>query len=152
MDFVSATVWTLHVVFAAFWTGSVLFVAATVIPAGATGDIGSDALSSIIGRLRTVTRVSAFVSFLTGGYMAGATYTVEQLTGTGRGHLVLTMLVLWFVLAGLVEAGSSKLRSGIDAGKLREPVRNSRSLFLAAAAVSILLLITGGVLASNAVA
>ena len=152
MDIVPASVWTLHVAFAALWTGSVLFVTATVIPAGAAGDVGAEALSAIVGRLRTFTRVSALVLFLTGGHMAGTTYTVERLTGTGRGHLVLTMLVLWLVLAGLVEAGAGKLLSGVDAGKLREPVRDSRTLFHAAAAVSVLLLITGGVLASNVVA
>ncbi|SEH39354.1 hypothetical protein SAMN05192561_101492 [Halopenitus malekzadehii] len=152
MDLIPAAVWTLHVAFAALWTGSVLFVSATVVPAATSATIGTDAIASIVGRLQLVTRLSAVVLFATGGHMAGTTYTIERLTGTGRGHLVLTMLVLWFVLAALVEIGSKKLLSGVSTDKLREPARDARPLFLGAAVVSVLLLVTAGVLASNVVA
>lgn len=148
MDIVTAAVWTIHVAFASLWTGSVLFVTVAVLPRGVTGEIGSDVLGGLVGKLRTITRVSALLLLLTGGHMAAALYTAESLTGSGRGHVVLTMLVLWFLLAGAVEAGSGRLQSGLDDDKLREPARDARPVFYAAAVLAVLLLGTAGILAT----
>jgi len=82
--------------------------------------------------------------------MAGTLYTVDSLTGTGRGHLVLTMLALWFVTTGLVEVASGKLTSGLDAGKLRGPARDAKPFFYGAAGLSVVLILTAGLLASPA--
>lgn len=86
----------LHVLFAGLWTGSILFVSLAGLPDG-----GAD-------WLRYISRASALVLLLTGGHLAGTRYTVESLTGTTAGWAVLTMLVLWAVLTGLVEVAASK--------------------------------------------
>ncbi|WP_058365645.1 hypothetical protein [Haloparvum sedimenti] len=152
MSVLDAVMWTVHVAFAALWTGSVLFVVATILPSATAGEIGSEAFGSIVDRLRWITRISAVAFLASGGHMAGTRYDVGTLTGTGNGHLVLTMLGLWVVLTGLVEVAGSKVESGVDEGKLREPARDAKPFFLAAAAVAVLLLITAGLLASNALA
>jgi hypothetical protein len=72
----------------------------------------------------------------------------DRTTGTGRGHLVLTMIALWFLITGLVEVGSGKLTSGLDAGKLREPARDAKPFLYGAAGLSVALIVTAGVLAT----
>lgn len=151
MSVLDATMWTVHVAVAALWTGSVLFVTTAVLPSATAGDAADAVFGAIVSKLRWITRFSALALLITGGHMAASRYTVETLTGTGRGHLVLSMFVLWFVLAGLVEAASGKVSSGLDAGKLREPARNAKPLFTGAAVVSVLLLVTAGLLASDVV-
>ncbi|MWV63326.1 transporter [Halorubrum sp. JWXQ-INN 858] len=148
MELIHAVMWSLHVGFAVLWTGSVLFVTVAVLPPATRGEIGADALASLVGRLRWITRIAAVAFLVTGGHMAGTLYTVETLTGTGRGHLVLTMLALWFLATGLVEAAGGKLVSGLDAGKLREPARDAKPLFYGAAALSVGLIVTAGLLAN----
>lgn len=148
MDVINPVMWSLHVAFAILWTGSVLFVTLAVLPPALRGDIGSDALAAIVGRLRWTTRIAAIAFVVTGGHMAGTLYTFESLTGTGRGHLVVTMLVLWFLITGLVEVASSKLTSRLDVGKSREPASDAKPFFYGAAGLSVVLLGTAGVLAS----
>lgn len=148
MDVINPVMWSLHVGFAILWTGSVLFVTLAVLPPALRGDVGGGALAAIVGRLRWTTRIAAIAFVVTGGHMAGNLYTFESLTGTGRGHLVVTMLVLWFLITGLVEVASGKLTSGLDAGKLREPARDAKPFFYGAAGLSVVLLGTAGVLAS----
>jgi len=58
------------------------------------------------------------------------------------------MIALWFLITGLVEVGSGKLTSGLDAGKLREPARDAKPFFYGAAGLSVALIITAGLLAS----
>lgn len=143
---VDSTMYLLHGLFAALWTGSVLFVAIAVLPAAGDGAFGPDALRMIVGRLRWITRTSALVTLLTGGHMAETYYTVDSLTGTGRGHLVLTMVALWLLLAAVVEIGSARARRSLDRGKKREPARLAKPFYYAGAAVSIGLLMVAGVL------
>lgn len=119
----------LHVLFAGLWTGSVLFVSLAGLPSGG------------VDRLRYVSRASALVLLLTGGHMAGTSYTAESLTGTTAGWAVLAMLVLWAALAGLVEVGASKYESGGPEA--------AGTLFRAAGVVAALLLIDGGLLAAG---
>lgn len=148
MDIINPVMWSLHVGFAILWTGSVLFVSLAVLPAALRGDIGTEPLGAIVGRLRWITRIAALAFIVSGGHMAGTLYTFESLTGTGRGHLVLAMLVLWFVITGLVEVAGGKLTAGLDAGKLREPARDAKPFFYGAAGLSVLLILTAGLLAS----
>jgi hypothetical protein len=142
--------YVLHMIFAAALTGSVLYVALFVNPAAVTGDIGNEAFARVTSGLTTVTRASAVVLLLTGGHQAGTLYTFETLLGTGRGHLVVTMLVLWVAMTGLVEVAGSKLRDGLDAGKLREPAREARPFLRGAAVLAVLLLVDAGLLAAPA--
>ncbi|WP_340099237.1 transporter [Salinibaculum salinum] len=146
MSLVNAGVYVVHLLVAALWTGSVLFVAYAVLPLGKDGSLNAAPLGALAGKLTTVSRASALVLFLTGGHMAAYAYTVESLTGSPRGHLVLGMLVLWFVLAGLVEVGASKITDGTDQDKVREPARNASPFFQAGAVVALLLLVDAGLL------
>jgi uncharacterized membrane protein len=146
---VDAAAATVHLLFAGLWTGSVLFVTYAVLPTAVAGRIDADPLRTIVGRLTTVSRASALLLLLSGGHMAGTGYTAESLFGTGRGHLVLTMVLLWFLLAGLVEVGASRMRDGLDRQKVRSPARSARRLFQAAAVVALLLLVDAGLLAGG---
>jgi hypothetical protein len=132
--------------FAALWTGSVVFVTAGVLPTAMAGDSNPGPLTSMIGRLKTISRASALLLFLTGGHLAATQYGASALLSSRRGYLVVAMLVLWFVLAGLVEVGSGKLIDGFGQQKLRAPAREARPFFLGASAVSVLLLLDAGIL------
>jgi hypothetical protein len=151
MSLLNAGVYAVHMIFAALWTGSVLFTAYVVLPLGRNGDLNATPLRTVAGKLTTVSRSSAAVLFLTGGHMAAAAagYTVESLTGTPRGHLVISMIVLWFALAGLVEVGTSKLTDGTGKDKVREPAHEATRLFQGASVVSVLLLVVAGLLIAN---
>jgi uncharacterized membrane protein len=138
-----------HLLFAGLWTGSVIFVAYGVLPTARAGEINAGPLAAITGKLTTVSRASSVVLFLTGGHLAGTGYTVESLTGSPRGHLVLAMVALWLVLTALVEVGAGTLRDGTGADKVRAPARNATRTFQAAALVALLLLLVAGALAGN---
>lgn len=144
MSAVDAAIYGIHLVFAGLWSGAVLFMTYAVLPTAMNGESGPGPLSYIVGKLQTVSRASALLLFLTGGHLAGTKYTGESLLGTGRGHLVIAMIVLWFLLAGLVEVGSSKLTDGFDRKKVRQPARDARPFLLGASLVAILLLLDAG--------
>jgi len=141
--------YAVHLLFAGVWTGSVVFVTWGVLPTARNGDANAAPLASIVGKLKVVSRASALVLLLSGGHLAGTLYTVDSLTGGSRGHLVLTMVALWFLLAALVEIGASKLSGGFDEMKVREPAREARPVLIAASVVACLLLLNGGVLAGG---
>lgn len=146
MQSVAIGVSIVHLIFAALWTGSVAFVTLAVLPTAMSGESEPAPLSSMIERLQTVSRTSAVLLLLTGGHLAASQYTFGTLTGNIRGNLVIAMLVLWFLLAGLVEVGSSKLLDGFDEQKLRAPARNARPFFFGASVVALLLLVDAGYL------
>lgn len=137
-----------HLVFAGLWTGSVLYFVGAVLPLAREGEVNAAPLSALTDRLTWITRVSALLLFLTGGHIAAQRYTAERLTGDPDGHLVLTMVALWLILAVVVEFGARRLQQGFDRQKVREPARNNRWLFGVAGLVSILLLIVAGMLMS----
>ncbi|MFC6725187.1 CopD family protein, partial [Halobium palmae] len=132
MVLVDALAATVHLLFAGLWTGSVLFVTYAVLPTAVAGDIDVDPLRTIVTRLSTVSKASSLALLLSGGYMATTRYGVDSLLGSGRGHLVLAMVALWFVLSGLVETATSRMRDGLDERKVRTPARDTRRLFRAA--------------------
>lgn len=125
----------LHLVFAGFWTGGVLFVATGIIPIGGRDGVGPAALAAITTRLTTVSRVSAVIMLVTGGHIAAERYTAESLTGTTAGHAVLAMVVLWLALAALVEIGASRVND-----------ETGTQAFYAAGVVAVLLLLDAGLL------
>ncbi len=149
MSLIDAGAYAIHLLFAGLWAGSVLFVWYAILPLAREGDLNAAPLGSVAGKLKRVSRTSALLLLLTGGHMAARRYTVDTLTGSGGGHLVLTMLALWFVLAGLVEVGTGKLVDGADRQKVREPAREAGRLFQAGALVAVLLLLDAGVLVAN---
>ncbi|MFD1686881.1 CopD family protein [Halobellus litoreus] len=140
---------TLHVLLGALWVGSVVFVAGAILPAAVEGALDAAPLETIADRLVYLSRGASVVMLLTGGHLAGTRYTVESLTGTGRGHLVLAMLALWLVLAALVEVGRSRLVDGLQEKRVRTPAAEVTTIFRAAAVVGILLLVDAGLLASG---
>lgn len=150
MEPIDVTAYVLHSVFAGLWTGSVLFVALGVLPLARDGSLNATPLGSIAGRLTTISRASSLLLLLTGAYMGVArSYTVDSLTGSTGGHLLISMVVLWFLLAGMVEVGASKLRDGADQEKVREPARDARKFLLAGSILGILLLANAGLIAAH---
>ena len=143
---VDAAVYAIHLLFAGLWTGSVLFVAYAVLPAARNGDLSAGLLGTLAGKLTTVSRASATLLLLTGGHLAAQRYTVTSLTGSLAGYNVLAMLALWFVLAGLVEVGTSRLVDGTGRDKVRAPAAAARPFILGASVTAVLLLFNAGVL------
>ncbi len=147
MSIVHAVMWSLHIGFAVLWTGSVLFVSIAVVPPATRGDVGRELLASVVGRLRWITRIGALAFVATGGHMAGQLYTVDTLTSTDDGHLVLTMIALWFGITGLVEVGGSKAVAGLD-GDVAAAAAAAKPFLYAAAGLSVPLIVTAGLLAN----
>lgn len=146
MSAVDIAVYAVHMLFAGIWAGSVVFVTLAVLPTARDGTANAAPLVPVVARLRWITRISAVLMLLTGGHMAGTRYTVESLTGSTRGYLVLAMVALWLLLTALVEIGGGKLADGLDRQKVREPAREARPFLLAATVVAVLLLLDAGVL------
>ena len=149
MTVIDSVMQVVHVLFAGLWTGSVLFVVGAVLPASTAGTISVDAMAAITTRLAWLTRISAVVFVATGGHLAGTGYTAESLFSTGRGQLVVAMLVLWFVLTGLVEVGCKRLGGSAAADDVGAAVESTRPIWLAAGAVAVLLLVDAGLLAAG---
>ncbi|MFC5973277.1 transporter [Halomarina salina] len=149
MALVDAVAYATHLLFAGLWSGTVLFVTVGILPLGLRGEIRPDPFAFVVSRLSTVSRASALLLFLSGGHMAANAYTVESLTGTQRGYQVLAMVVLWFLLAGLVEAGSARMRDGLAEEKVRTPARDGKPFLYAGSVVALLLLLDAGLLASG---
>jgi uncharacterized membrane protein len=145
------TMYAVHLLVAGVWTGSVVFLTWAVLPTAIDGTANAEPLARVVGKLRWLSRGSAVALLLTGGHLAGTFYTVESLTGSTAGHLVLGMLALWLVLTGLVEVAGGKLVDGFEEKKVREPAREARPFLFAATGVAVLLLLDGGVLASGLV-
>jgi uncharacterized membrane protein len=146
---VDTSMYSLHLLFGGVWTGAVVFATLAILPLARDGVANAEPLAQIVGKLRTLSRASALVMLATGGHMAGTGYTVESLTGSTRGHLVLGMVALWLLLIVLVEVGGGKLAAGFDEKKVREPAREARPFFLAGSLVAVLLLLDAGLLASG---
>ncbi|OVE85034.1 hypothetical protein [Natronolimnobius baerhuensis] len=141
---------TTHLVFAAIWAGSVFYVAFVVLPLARDGEFNSTKpLEVISGKLTMISRVSALVLLLSGGHLAGTRYTTERLVETTNGQLVILMVVLWLVLAALVEVGAKRFESGLNGKKLREPAANALGLYRLAAVVAIALLVVAGAITTN---
>jgi uncharacterized membrane protein len=138
--------YVIHMLFAGIWTGGVVFMTYGVIPVARAGNIDTDPFADISSRLLMLSRVSALVLFLTGGHLAGRLYTVDSLTGSTRGYLVIAMLVLWFGMAGLVEVGTKKISAGLRERKVRTPAEQSRPFFLGASVAALGLLVVAGLL------
>jgi hypothetical protein len=131
----------IHLLVAAGWTGSVGFVTLAVLPLARNGGLNATPLESVIDRLRFTSRIGALLMLLSGGYLAGEYYTVERLTETTAGHLVLGMVLLWFVLTALVEIGAGRILEEVQQKKVRAPARAYRRWFEAATLVSVLLFV-----------
>ncbi len=135
-----------HTLFAGLWVGAVVLTAWKVLPLAKDGDVNPELLGAVTSGVSLITRIGALVFIATGGHMAATVYGAEGLFTPPRGHVVLTMLGLWFVMTGLVEVGGSKIRSALEDGKVRTAARDAGILYNAAAALGFVLLVLGGYL------
>jgi len=151
MALTETALYAFHLVFASLWTGSVLFAAYAVVPLGRSGDASPGVLATLAGKLGVLNRLSSALMLLSGlGLWVVLDYT-SRFPDDPNSHLVLTMLVLWFVLTGLVEVGVSRLKDAADSEKVRTPAENARPFLLGAALVGVLLLLDAAALAGNLV-
>jgi len=148
---VDVVMYVLHVLFASLWTGSILFFVAAVLPAATSGTISAAAVSVMTTRLVWLTRIGALVFVATGGHLAGTSYTAETLFSTGRGQLVVAMLVLWFVLTGLIEISVKRFDRAAETDGVEAAVASTRPLFGIAGLLAVLLLVDAGLLTANIV-
>ena len=103
--------YVVHVVSAAFWTGSVLYAAYTIIPTARSGGLPAAAFERSVDGLLRVTRWTGLALPLTGAYQIWVLYPTDRLFGTTSGHLVLGMALLWTVMNGVVELGCYRMRT-----------------------------------------
>lgn len=134
---------TLHTLFAGVWAGWALFVAVLVIPAARSGRLGADALDWLTGQYTRFSTLAAVALFVTGGHLAGTRYTAESLTGSGRGHLVLTMVVLWLVLIGFSHVARARLKRNLSSGA-EAAADGAAAPFYATGVVALALLLVAG--------
>ncbi|MFB6133591.1 MAG: hypothetical protein ABEJ55_01205 [Halanaeroarchaeum sp.] len=97
-----------HVVFGALWTGAVVFVA--LVASDVNRGTSIDLSSAVVDRLRDVSRASAVVTFLSGGYLASG-YGGSYFLQSTRGLLLSAMVLLWLVLMVTVEIGAARTQS-----------------------------------------
>jgi hypothetical protein len=147
VDAVSTAVRTVHLVFAATWVGSVLFVTFGVLPLARDGEMDADPTRRILVRLTNVSRLCALVLLLTGGHMAATAYGLDGLTGTTAGYLVVAMVVLWLALAGLIEVAAARMTDELREKMVRSPTRDFLPWFYGASVIAVLLLLDAGVIA-----
>ncbi|ELY49324.1 hypothetical protein C493_20676 [Natronolimnohabitans innermongolicus JCM 12255] len=139
-------VMVVHTIFAAAWTGGALLISGTIIPAARNGLIEKNGLSLITRRFWYLTVGSVVLLLLTGGHLAGTLYTAESLQSTERGHLVLSMVALWFVLPLVLYLGSRHLTDIPPELSAETAAAAARPWFIGASAISIALLVIAGLL------
>ncbi|MFW6003461.1 MAG: hypothetical protein ACOCPT_03470 [Halanaeroarchaeum sp.] len=127
----------LHVVFGGLWTGAVVFTA--LLAGGLVSDTASALTDLVVDRLRLVSRSSAVITLLSGGYMA-AGYPHTYFSSSTRGLLVSAMVALWLVLMVTVEVGASQVLDGRERG---------RTVLGVAGLVALLLLLDVGLLVAG---
>ena len=147
MTLADAVVAGLHLLFAAVWTGSVLFVTLGVLPIARDGTLDSEPLARLTERFVWIARAGALVTLLTGAHQA-ATLSADTLFESPRGHLVIGMVVLWLALAALSEIAAARLSAGTAERKVRTPAATARPFLLAASIVAVLLLLDAGALSA----
>lgn len=154
MSTLETAAFVVHQVFAALWVGSVAFVTLAYLPLARDGHVEQTALETVVDRLLTLTRASAFVLLATGAYLLygvtlGGEVALAPLLESGRGHLVATMLALWAVVVGTIEVGSSRALDGIAQNKLREPAHAALPFYRIATGAAVLVAGVAGLLGAG---
>ncbi len=145
MTLANVTMRILHTVFAGVWAGWTVGMAALVVPAARNGHIGEDGLRWLTTQFSRFSSLSSLVMLLTGGFLAQKLYPGSSLTGSSRGHLVLTMVVLWFVLTGLAHMSSARVTKNLE-DSAKSAAKKATTWFYAAGVVAVCLLIVAGAL------
>lgn len=135
---------SIHLAVAGVWAGAVLYATVGLLPLARAGDLDAAPARTMLGRLTTLSRASSLVLLLTGAHLALTRYPGDALLGTGQGHLVVTMVLLWVALSGLVEVGAGKFRDALDQQKVRTGADDARRFFRLASVVAVALLLLGG--------
>ncbi|MFC5366522.1 CopD family protein [Salinirubrum litoreum] len=135
---------SIHLVVAGLWAGAVLYATVGLLPLARAGEINAGPAATLLDRLTWLSRGSSLVLLLTGAHLALTRYPGDALLGTGDGHLVVTMVVLWIALSGLVEVGGSKFGDALDQQKVRTGADDARPFFGLASVVAVVLLLLGG--------
>ncbi|WP_266080842.1 CopD family protein [Haladaptatus caseinilyticus] len=146
MALIDTIIRVIHTVFAGAWAGGTLLFVGAVLPAARANHFDARALSTIAKRFSYLSVAAVALLFITGGHLAGRLYTFGSLQSTGRGHLVVSMVVLWLVLAGVSHAATSQLTSALETGDTKTAVENSWGLYLVAAMAAAALLVIAGLL------
>ena len=136
----------LHMLFGGLWAGGTLFMVGLVLPAARAGKLDADALDWVARRFSYLSIASVLVMLASGGHLAGTLYTFDLLASSSRGHLVLTMVALWFVLAGLLHVGTSAMTDRLETGSAAEAAEAGRPWYLASGVVALGLLVVAGLL------
>ncbi len=134
---------SLHQLFAAVWVGATVYITVAVLPALRDGGGSTEFVERLSSRFTVLSITSVVVLLLTGGHLAGTMYTFDSLVETTRGNLVLSMTALWFVLAGVLHAGTKKLDAGVSEGRLREPASEAYPWFVLGSLLGVALLVNG---------
>ncbi|MFB6284309.1 MAG: hypothetical protein ABEK59_10325 [Halobacteria archaeon] len=140
---VNTAFYSAHLIFAALWVGTTAFVTWGVLPLARNGDINSNSLGFFSHRYSVISIISSLVLLFSGGHLAATKYTFGSLQTTTQGHLVLSMVVLWGLMTGVVQAGASILKKGVDDGKVREPASSATNLFRIGTLIGLILLVVG---------
>lgn len=146
MQTLDAIMRVVHMTFGGLWTGATLFMVGLVLPAARRGHLGADALAWVTKRFSYLSMASVLAMLLTGGHLAGTLYTFERLASPGRGHLVLTMLALWFVLAGLLHVGTGRITDALEGGSAADAAAAGRTWYRVSGLVALGLLVVAGLL------
>lgn len=140
-----------HLVFGAIWVGAVAFVTLALLPIARDGDLDRPAFEQSLSTLVRISRVSAVLMLVSGSHMMGTLnyFDTDVLLGTDRGLAVVVMLLLWLALIGIIEVATRRMRSGLDAGLLREPARDGTNWFYVATLIGVLLFVVGAMLTTG---
>ncbi|MEF8799707.1 MAG: transporter [Halolamina sp.] len=139
---------SIHLLFAGLWTGATVFFAWRVRPLVADGDLAVEPTMLLSSGLRWLTRISAVVFVVTGGHMAATEYGDGALLSTTQGHIVVTMLVIWLVVTGLLEMALGTMETELGEGRVRTAGKEVRVPFLAASVLLSVVLLLGGYLSA----
>ncbi|WP_224337521.1 CopD family protein [Haloprofundus halobius] len=146
MAFIDTMVRVVHVLFAGAWAGGTLLFVGGVLPVARKGLLDASALEAVTNRFNHLSVAAVVLLLLTGGHLAGTLYTFGTLQTTGSGHLVLSMVALWFLLAGVTHVATSRLTGALETTDVTSAVEASWGLFVVAAALAVGLLVVAGLL------
>lgn len=130
-----------HLVFAVLWVGATVYFTFGVVPAARDGLGEPEVYQKLSSRFTVFSVVSVIILFLTGGHLAGTLYTFEALLNTTSGNLVLSMLALWFVLAGVLHVATKKFDGGLEEGRLRQPAESAFPWYIVGSVLGVSLLL-----------
>lgn len=148
MSLITTLAYAVHGLAAGTWVGAVILATWKVLPLAREGDLDPAYLRGITSGLTWLTRTNSLVMPATGLWMAWDVYA--QFTGLlvpPRGHTVLTMIVLWLVMTGLIEYGTARIRGALDDEKVRTAGQAATTPMRVASLIGLLLLALGGYLA-----